>query len=136
MSYITIADLTNKIDSINLQSMFDDFAQGTLNSTILNNILQLASDTADSLVSSIYKVPFATPPGKIKIAALAFACEMCYARRLTPIEENPFRNEAEYWRKQLMMVNSGELSLDESFNRGFVPVAFNISINRVDTNMY
>jgi len=137
MPYITITDITNVIDAVNLQAMVDDYNIGTLQSVTLNNICQLASDTADSLVSSIYAVPFSgNPPKKIKNAAIIFAAEMLYQRRLVPDEKNPFKSQADYWRKELMLVNSGQLPLDATIQRVFTPVVFTATKNRVDTNNY
>lgn len=134
--YIQQTDLANYIDNVQIIAFTDDFATGILNTTVLNNVMQMASDQCDALVSSIYSVPFATPPAKIKQAAIIFACEALYFRRLTPVESNPMKEQADYWRKQLMLVNAGQLSLDESFNRGFSPVGFSVTRTRADAGIF
>jgi hypothetical protein len=141
MAYISQSDLTNYIDAVNLSGMLDDYALGpdntTFSSTILGNILQLSSDKTDALVSSIYSTPFQTPvPVKIRTASAIFACEMLYQRRLVSPEQNPFTEQANYWRKTLMLVNSGELSLDANVRREFAPILINQYCSRVNTNFF
>jgi phage gp36-like protein len=138
MAYITATDIENKIDQVNLNQMVDDYRQGNgLNSTQLANICQLASNAADALVASIYPTPFASPPpNKIYVAAIAFACEMLYQRRLVPDEKNPFKAEAEMHRDLLIKIGAGQLPLDESFTRGFKPLVISVSRNRLNTNMF
>ena len=137
MAYITINDLYNKIDQVNLTAMTDDFATGQVNTTIVNNILQLASDNVDALVSSTYSVPFTgTIPKKIRMAAIVFACEMLYQRRLIPTEHNPMTSEADHWRSELMLINKGLLSLDYASTRAFTPIVHKQVHNRADTNFF
>ena len=121
--------------------MLDDFSLGSDNTTfssqILTNILQLASDKTDALVSSIYQTPFNPPvPVKVRTAAAVFAVEMLWMRRLTPTETNPMTEQANYWRKTLMLVNSGELSLDANVKREFPPILINQYHSRVNTNFF
>jgi phage gp36-like protein len=138
MAYITQDDLANYIDSVNLISMTDDWGTGAVNTTILNNILEQASDSADALVSSIYSVPFVNVPIpiKVKTASAIFAVEMLYQRRLTPSERNPMKTEADYWRDTLLKVNLGQLSLDYLANRSFTPLIVRGHYNRSDTNVF
>ena len=138
MAYITQDDLANYIDSVNLISMTDDWGTGAVNTTILNNILEQASDSADALVSSIYSVPFVNVPIpiKVKTASAIFAVEMLYQRRLTPSERNPMKTEADYWRDTLLKVNLGQLSLDYLANRSFTPIIVRGHYNRADTNVF
>jgi len=137
MAYIGQADIANVIDSVNLIAMTDDWAQGTVNTTVLNNILQLASDSADALVSSIYDVPFTSPvPVKIYNASIIFAAEMLYQRRLQPQESNPMKGQADFWRAELMKVNEGQLSLDGQFRRSVKPIITKTTRTRVNTNFF
>lgn len=141
MAYITITDLQNVIDANNLALMTADFGQvgGNINtpSTTLSNILQLASDKADALVSSIYTVPFTTTiPVKIRTAAIVFAAEMLYARRLTPMERNPFTDEANHWRNELIKINNGDIPLDGAVRRSFTPIVHSTYKSRVNTNFF
>jgi phage gp36-like protein len=138
MAYITQDDLANYIDSVNLISMTDDWGTGAVNTTILNNILEQASDSADALVSSIYSVPFVNVPIpiKVKTASAIFAVEMLYQRRLTPSERNPMKTEADYWRDTLLKVNLGQLSLDYKSTRAFTPIIVRGKYGRADTNIF
>lgn len=137
MAYCGQSDLLNYVDSVQLGAFTDDYSQGTLNTAILNSICQLASNQADSLVSSVYQVPFVgTIPIKIYTASVVFAVEMLYARRLTPGQVNPMTEVANHWRKTLMDVNRGLLSLDYQVQRSFTPVAINTSISRVNSSIF
>ena len=136
-AYCTQTDITNIIDAVNLNSMLDDTASGTPNLTLLANILQLASDRADALVSSVYRVPFTgTIPVKIRTASIIFACEMLYQRRLVNDQENPMTTEANHWRKTLMDVNRGLLSLDASVTRIVPPFIASVRFDRANSNIY
>lgn len=137
MAYCTIKDIYNYVDQVNATAMTDDFAQGNLNQPIIDSICALASSKVDALVSSIYSVPFQSPiPSKIYNAAVVFAVEMLYARRLTPSEKNPMKNEADMLRKELMDINRGLLSLDYQATRAFTPVIIRGKYNRCDANIY
>jgi phage gp36-like protein len=137
MAYISLTDLYNYVDKPQVQAFSDDYATGTIDMTIINNICQLASDKADSLVSSMYNVPFTgLIPVKIRTAAIIFAVEMLYARRLTPDQKNPMKSEADHWREELMMINSGQLSLDYQSQRAFTPIVFSSTLNKVDSNIF
>jgi len=140
MAYINSQDILNYVDANNLQEFLDDYNQGpnntSISSVILANICQLASNKADALVSSIYQTPFANPPVKIQTAATIFACELLYSRRGIVGEKNPFEKQAQYWREELIKVNTGMLSLDANFQREFTPVVVSSHKTRVDTNFY
>lgn len=138
MAYITVNDIYNKIDQVQVQAMTNDYdSNAPLNTTILNNILQLASDNVDALVSSVYAVPFNPPfPKKLRMAAIVFACEMLYARRIVPEEKNPMKSEADHWRNELMLINKGLLSLDFASQRSFIPTIPVTVFNRANTNFF
>ncbi len=140
MAYLTYNDLLNYIDAQNLAMMTQDYGvplDGAVpNNNIIGSICQQASDLADSLISSIYKVPFATPPAKIKQAAIIFALEILWARRKTPTENNPWTDQAKYWRETLIQINLGMLSLDEQYTRGFTPVVASKTCGKVNTNFF
>lgn len=121
--------------------MFEDYGQSSMDSdanTTLNNLLQFASDNADAFVSSTFVTPFSNPvPKKIKSAALYFAAEMCYQRRLSPDEKNPFKELADYWRKELMLINAGQLSLEQAVVKIVPPVLATVTKSRInDSNIY
>ena len=62
--------------------------------------------------------------------------EMLYQRRLTPEEKNPFKSQADEWRKQLTSIGAGEIPLDESSRRGFQPVVAHTNRSKIDTNFF
>jgi phage gp36-like protein len=135
--YITINDLYNYLDQIQVVACSDDFATGAVNMDIINSIMQMACDKADSLVSSIYDVPFTGPiPVKIRTASAIFAVEMLLQRRLTPDEKNYMKPQADMLRKELMDINRGLLSLDYQATRAFTPVIVRGHYNRADANVF
>src|ERR1035437_257373 len=138
MAYITINDLYNYLDQIQVVACSDDFASGTVNMTIINSIMQMACDKADSLVSSIYDVPFTNVPIPVKIrtASAIFAVEMLLQRRLAPDEKNYMKPKADMLRKELMDINRGLLSLDYQATRAFTPIIADARYSRANTNMF
>lgn len=130
--YITQADIATLLDTIQLISCTDDLGTGNLNTTILNNIIQMASGKADALVSSIYTPFGSNPPAKIKDATICFACFALLQRRLTPTEHNPYKEQQEFWIKALTQINAGELSLDDQYKRAFSPVLVGSHYNRAN----
>lgn len=134
--YCSQSDILNYIDTTQLVGLTDDFNSGQVNSTILNNIITMASNKADALISSIY-TPFGNnPPAKIKEASIVFSCYALWARRLTPEEKNQFKEQKEFWEQTLTKINSGELALDAQFGRAFPPVIANIQHNRVNAPIF
>ena len=134
--YCSQADITNIVDAVNLQAALDDYAQGSFQSAQLNNIIAMASNKCDALVSSIYQTPFASPPAKIKDACIIFSAFAIFQRRLTPTERNPYAEQQNYWVDMLTKVGAGELPLDANFPREFVPLVYSAHKTRVDTNFY
>lgn len=137
--YIQSSDLLNYLDQQNLAAAMDDFSMGPngpLQTSVLNGILQGASDKSDSFVCSIYQTPFSTPPAKIKQAAIVFACFMVMSRRLTPSESNPFKTQNEYWEKTLISIGNGELPLDVNFPRAFPPLIARTYRMRDNSNIF
>ena len=136
--YVQLADITNLIDAVQLTACTDDAGAGSINMTVFNNICLMASNKADSLVSSIYAVPFplSTIPPKIKDATIAFACYALFQRRLTPLEHNPYKIQQDYWVDTLTKINAGQLSLDSNFTRDVAPIVSNRKFNRNDSNFF
>lgn len=126
------------MDNINLVAATDDWGTGVVNTAVLNNILQMASDRVDALVSAVYQVPFTINPIPVKIrtAAAIFAVEMLYARRLTPDEKNPMTPQANELRKELMDINRGLLSLDYQSRRAFPPIVTHARLSRANDNTF
>jgi hypothetical protein len=70
------------------------------------------------------------------MAAIAFAVEMLYQRRLTPMEHNPGKANADLWRQTLKMVNLGQLSLDNAQQRIVPPITYATTRNVLNTSIY
>lgn len=95
---------------------------GTLNATVLNQIIANASGLIDSRVSNIYTVPFGSPPPtSIKSAAITITCYRLFRRRLTPDEKNLFYDDYLNTLKFLDKVNSGEANIDLDTTRAVEP---------------
>jgi hypothetical protein len=136
--YITINDLYNYLDQVQVSACSDDYGTGVAQMSIINSIMQLACDKADSLVSAVYEVPFTTQPIPVKIrtASAVFAVEMLLQRRLAPNEHNNLTPQADLLRKELMDINRGLLSLDYQSKRAFTPVVIGSRYNRADSNIF
>lgn len=138
--YCNQADITNEIDAINLAAMTQDFPSGDgtgINTTVLNNIILMASNAVDAQLASIYSTPFSgNIPAKVKESCIVFSCEALYARRLTPDRENPFKSRADIWRTQLRDIGAGRIPLDANFPRQFTPIVHSQVYNRANTNFY
>lgn len=137
MAYIGYNDLLNYIDAQNLSAMTNDYdGNAPINMNIISSICQIASDEADAGVSAIYSVPFSTPPPKIRMAAIYFALEKLYQRRLTPQEVNPFTELAKQWRDTLKMINNGQMPLDDAYRRALQPIVAYTYPTRVNAPTY
>ncbi len=115
-----------------LNEALDDDGSGTPPTGLLDNIIAAVSMDIDGRLAPIYDVPFDTPPPPVAAAALVFACETLYRRRLTPGEKNPFTSEADQWRNTLLKIGNGELSLDTTNSRDFssvVAITENVSMD-------
>jgi phage gp36-like protein len=140
MAYIFYNDLLNYTDQQNLNMASQDFGvpdQGAIpNMTLINSICQIASDQADSLVCSIYSVPFVNTPPKIRMAAIYFALYAIWARRRIPDEKNQWKKDADYWRETLIKVGCGEIPLDANQRRAFTPIVAQTYQSPINTNIY
>ena len=135
-SYCSLSDINTLLDSNQLISCTDDFQTGTINTTILNNIISMASNKVDAMISSIYAPFTGNVPAKVKDATIVFCAYVLMQRRLLPNEINPYKSQADYWTDTLTKINAGQLSLDEQFNRGFTPVVYSSICNRVNSNIF
>ena len=123
MAYLTLNDLAAAIPAPLLNDACDDDRDGVADSGLLDQIIQRAGDAVDSYLASLYSTPFNPVPPVVKEAALVFACEQIYDRRLQPEETNPMRERAKTWRARLADIGADKLPLDASFNRSFTPGA-------------
>jgi phage gp36-like protein len=134
--YVTISDIQTLLDINQITAATDDYATGVIDTTVLNNIIGMASNKCDSLVSSIYQTPFSTPPAKLKDACIAFCAFALMQRRLAPAETNPYKSQQDYWIDMLTKVGSGQLPLDANFPREFTPVVYSANKSRIDTGFF
>lgn len=120
--------------------MCDDWGLGavdtTFSSVILANLCAQASANVDAMLSSIYQTPFSNPPALVKSAAITFAAEMLYLRRLTPTESNPFKSQADMYRDMLKKIGNGDIPLDANTTRIFSPIIARTHPSRVDSNIF
>lgn len=135
--YCTYDDLVVLVDAVNLAAMSNDY-DGNLpvNMTVINNICAQASNKVDALISSIYTPFSGYIPSKVKEASIIFSLEILYARRLTPDEKNPFKEQSRTWLDLLTKINAGELDLDAQTKRVVKPVIFSATISRLNSNIY
>ena len=122
MPYITRNDILTKISNSDLDQFTDDNGDGVADQGVLDLVISIASNAADVYVASIYQTPFTGYiPSKIKDAALIFAVEMMYQRRLAPEEKNIFKPQADLWREVLRTIGTGQVPLDANVPRLVTP---------------
>lgn len=122
MAYVTRDEVLTKISNSDLDAFTDDNGDGTPDPGVLDNVISVASNAADSYVASIYTTPFVGYiPAKIHDAALIFTVEMLYQRRLAPEEKNIFKPQADLWRKILTDIGTGLVPLDANVTRTVTP---------------
>lgn len=120
MPYCTEADIISQVGQNNIIPFLDDDQDGAADSGLLDNIITQASDQVDGFIASVYDTPLSTVSGSVKYATIIFVCEILYRRRLTPQEQNPYREEAKRMREWLTRVSDGELALDVNVPQAFV----------------
>lgn len=111
MAYVELADLEGQIPPAFLVQALDDDADGVIDAWQV--VQATACEDVDSLLEGRFAVPLTMSPlpRLIRMAARAFACELCYRRRSTPDPENPWKGRADAMRKQLMSITAGDLQL-------------------------
>ena len=115
MSYTSQSQIETLIPPADLTAILDDDRDGQPDSGLLDNIIAGASQAVDAYLAASYPMPLPNPaPAAAAEAALLFACEMCYARRLNQDQKNPFTSRANYWRERLAQIGRGEIPLDGS----------------------
>lgn len=109
MSYATLADLQQAIDTAVLIDLTDDDGTGTVDTTRVDHALAAADVEIDAYLGDRYPLPLATVPAIVtKVAVDLSVCNL-YARRSGP---------PEHWQRRydnairlLDRVRRGELSL-------------------------
>lgn len=109
-----------------LIALTDDGGTGDLNTEILNQVIQNASDVIDAGIGNIYDVPIGVPSAPIPAWALIITCFFLYRRRLVPDEKNNFSEQYNTVVKLLEMVNDGKYRLAIPLVRDFPQVAANL----------
>ncbi|MFZ4596853.1 MAG: phage protein Gp36 family protein [Verrucomicrobiaceae bacterium] len=114
MPYFSHADLAALIPADFLLQALDDDNDGVEDA--FEAVRTSAQETVDAYLGARYTVPLTTEPlPKLVVqAAIAFAAELCYQRRGTPKENNPWYDRAESMRKLLTAVAKGEIQLQVS----------------------
>lgn len=113
MAYVTRAQVEAKIPAQLLLEALEDDGDGLEDAGLFDELVDLASQEADGLVSTIYPVPFADPaPAAIRTAAFVFTCEAVYQRRGIDADSNPWTKQANWWRNRLGKVGEGEMPID------------------------
>lgn len=123
MAYTTQEKIQTLIPAQNLTDALDDDRDGSADDGLLDTIIETAANAVDAYLAGLFTVPFTTPPAPIQEAALIFACEMVYARRLGLDEKNPFTVRANVWRERLQKIGAGQLPLDAATEKPNTPGA-------------
>jgi phage gp36-like protein len=110
VAYTTQERIQARIPAAILNDALDDDKDGAIDEDVLAEILQAASDAVDAMIGMTVTVPMTDPPAAVTESAFCFACEMIYDRRQVT-EKNPYRPQADAWRKTLGLVAEGKLSL-------------------------
>ena len=116
MPYVALDDLRGKIPQTFLVQALDDDRDGEVDAGLWELIQSQADQAVDSRLGQRYPVPFDDPPAIVSEAALIFACEAIYARRVGP-EQNPWMGMGNAMRSRLERIGSGDESLTPEIAR-------------------
>jgi len=116
MPYVVLGDLRGKIPQKFLVQALDDDQDGEVDAGLWELVQAQADRAVDSRLGQRYEVPFADPPAIVLEAALIFACEGIYARRVGP-DANPFMGMGNAMRSKLDKIGSGAEPLIPTLNR-------------------
>lgn len=121
MAYVTSAQLKTVISQADFDAWFDDLntQDQAVITTNFNAAATMASTKVDAYLAGIYDPFVGYIPAMCQTAALAFLCEMLYAKRYTPNQVNPWKAEADEWRKQLNNIRLNGTGLDDKVDRDF-----------------
>jgi phage gp36-like protein len=110
MPYVELSDLEGQIPPEFLTQALDDNNDDYIDAW--EKVQESACEEVDALLEGRFSVPLAAPvPRVVKRAAITFACELCYRRRGTPDDQNPWVKRADATRKMLAMITAGDLKL-------------------------
>lgn len=136
MGYCTQNDITALISIKDLLAMLDDIGAMSLNDGnvqgVLNSLITLQSNLIDGSIANAWDVPIVPTPPLLNAACTVFCVEALYQRRLTPDEKNPYKAQADIFRKRLQDIGNGKLEFDLRNPRDYpqgtavtVPIAIN-----------
>jgi len=122
--YCTQAAVNGEIPNADLIALLDDDdnpAPGTLNVTLLNQVIANASGEIDQACANIYgqQLPFNPVPLSVANMALTITCYRLFRRRETPDEQNKWFEQYRRVRDFLDEVNTGDKHLDDVPTRDF-----------------
>lgn len=125
-TYSNQAAIEGEIPQIDLIALTDDDGRGTLNITILNQVITNSSGEIDQACANLYgtQLPFNPVPSSVANMALTIACYRLVRRRQTADEQNKFYEQYKRVRDFLDRVNSGDAHIDDIPFRDFPQVAF------------
>jgi phage gp36-like protein len=120
-AYTTQAEIEGEIQPADLIGLTDDANTGSLNTTVLNQVIANASGYIDRKVGNLYgeQLPFSPIPPSVASMALTIVCYRLYRRRLVPDEKNNFYGDFLDVEKFLNEVNKGDAHLDDVVSRDF-----------------
>jgi phage gp36-like protein len=116
-SYLTIAELENRIGAGTLRQLSNDNDPGTLDTDLLTELITDASEMIDDYLRQAYSVPFDSPSGGIKRACAKIVIYDLYCRRSTP----PQAIQTAYDDAILLLEKMGDRKIvqeDEGFKDG------------------
>jgi hypothetical protein len=119
MAYVELTDLHGKIPPQFLIQALDDDADGAIDAGIWELVQSQAGQSVDSRLGQRYAVPLAADAPGIAVAreaALIFALEGVYARRLPP-DQNPWMGMGNAQRAKLDRIGAGDEPLTPTTNR-------------------
>ena len=124
-AYTTQQAINGQIQMADLIQLTDDDNMGTLNTVILNQVIENASGIVDQYCANLYgeQLPFFPVPQSVASLALTITCYMLYERRETPHEENKFGSRYNQAIKMLELINTGDNHLNDVPFRDFPQVA-------------
>jgi phage gp36-like protein len=125
MSYASQQLVQDEIGGLaRLTDALDDSGTGTLDSQLMQRLLDSAAGAVDGFLQGRYFTPLSPVPAIAVEANLVFCLEKIYERRRQgPDEENPYRERANEMRKRLKRIADREESLDAQERPAFNPGA-------------
>lgn len=125
-AYTTQTAVEGEIRTPELIQLTDDTKTGSLNATILAQVIANASGEIDSRVANIYgsQLPFNPIPSSVASMALTVTCYRLYRRAMIPDEKNKYYQAYMDVVEFLNKVNAGEAQIDDVVTRDFASVVY------------